>query len=1061
MNYSKIDIGISKIDRIFHCSDIHIRNLKRHKEYKEVFIHLRKEIRARKTKNSVIFVGGDIAHSKTDMSPELISLVSDFLKYLANIAPTIVIPGNHDANLANKSRMDVLSPIIDNLNHPKLHYIKQSGIYNIAGIDFVHMSVFDEHENYIKASESTAKCKVAMFHGPVNQSVTDVGYVVNNRSITLDLFEGYDAVLMGDIHKYQILQKRNKKEKRPIVLYPGSLIQQNHGETLKGHGMVIWDTATWKHEFVEIGNEYGYYTLRVNDGIVPAVKDMPTRPRLRVMVSNTSNSDIKRVITDIKKIYKVQEFTLIRTDTMTSSNQSIQTNLLFDLNDIDFQNKLIDDYIEDNGMLVDDETKSKIRDINRDLNTRLVEENIARNLTWVPHIFKFDNMFSYGEGNIIDFTKMSGMTGIFGPNAGGKSSIFDALSFCLFDKSSRAFKAEKILNDRRNQFKCSLHFKIENTDYYIERTAKKNKKGDHVKVNVEFWTIDADTGEKVSLNGEERRDTDRIIRQYVGSYEDFVLTSLSLQQNNALFIDKSQTERKDLLSKFLGLDVFDKLYNLAVEEIREKKYILRKFQKEDFTSDLAKLEMDIVKFGKADKEQKTLRKSNNSVKISLEKKIAALNIKLHNINDSILDVDKLLIRKKTIIDNINLLKTQEDDIKLIIDDINITNKELVAEFDKLQKSNIEKEIIIYSKKETKYAEIVHEIDKLKISVSSKLEKLKHLEKHKYDPNCKYCMNNIFVKDAITTKNELANDRRRAEEIVNDKNSLKEYLDDNIDILTNYIIFKKIIDDRSSINEKLLKAEKELGQIVIKHHDADKQLQLTKSNIDDYYKNEKLIKENIKIEAEIDILADKLSDVLSKLTIDDDLILGYHGQLSSLTEKRNTLINLMDESKQLESDIKTYEFYIKSVKRDGIPYQIIGDTLPSIQAEMNNILQQMVDFSIQLETDGKNINARIVYEDRSWPLELTSGMERFVSGLAIRVALTRISNLPRPNFLVIDEGAGALDSDKLNSLYVLFQYLKSQFDFVIMISHIDQIRDMADQFIDISKSSKGFSKITYF
>jgi hypothetical protein len=47
-----------------------------------------------------------------------------------------------------------------------------------------------------------------------------------------------------------------------------------------------------------------------------------------------------------------------------------------------------------------------------------------------------------------------------------------------------------------------------------------------------------------------------------------------------------------------------------------------------------------------------------------------------------------------------------------------------------------------------------EIDKLKVVVKNKFDKLKKLEDHKYDPNCTYCTNNVFVKDAIKTKEEI-------------------------------------------------------------------------------------------------------------------------------------------------------------------------------------------------------------------------------------------------------------------------------------------------------------------
>jgi DNA repair exonuclease SbcCD ATPase subunit len=115
--------------------------------------------------------------------------------------------------------------------------------------------------------------------------------------------------------------------------------------------------------------------------------------------------------------------------------------------------------------------------------------------------------------------------------------------------------------------------------------------------------------------------------------------------------------------------------------------------------------------------------------------------------------------------------------------------------------------------------------------------------------------------------------------------------------------------------------------------------------------------------------------------------------------------------------------------------------------------------MELELDGKNINANIVYGTDKWSLEMSSGMERFISGLAIRVALINVSNLPRPNFLVIDEGFGTLDSENLTSLYMLFSYLKTQFDFVMMISHIDSMRDVVDTLMDIKKENK-FSKVKF-
>ena len=189
------------------------------------------------------------------------------------------------------------------------------------------------------------------------------------------------------------------------------------------------------------------------------------------------------------------------------------------------------------------------------------------------------------------------------------------------------------------------------------------------------------------------------------------------------------------------------------------------------------------------------------------------------------------------------------------------------------------------------------------------------------------------------------------------------------------------------------------------------------------------------------------------------IANLNGSISSIQSFIDGIKQKMGEVKDLEEKNRLYTYYLDAVKRDGIPYELISKALPVIEAEVNNILGQVVDFGVVMEVDGKNINAKIVYEDQEWALEMSSGMEKFISGLAIRVALINICGLPRPNFLVIDEGFGTLDSDNLSSLFGMMQYLKTQFDFIWVISHLDAMRDIVDGLIEIKKEN-GFSKIDF-
>ena len=159
--------------------------------------------------------------------------------------------------------------------------------------------------------------------------------------------------------------------------------------------------------------------------------------------------------------------------------------------------------------------------------------------------FDFNNMFAYGEGNKINFDRCNGVVGIFSPNASGKSSVLDALTFCLFDRSTRAYKAENIMNNNCSTFKCKVEFEIGNETYFIERFGRIQKNGT-VRVEVNFTKVD-ENGEKSSLNGDQRASTNKAIRSVIGVYEDFLLTSFSSQNNNSVFLDKNQTEKKEIL----------------------------------------------------------------------------------------------------------------------------------------------------------------------------------------------------------------------------------------------------------------------------------------------------------------------------------------------------------------------------------------------------------------------------------------------------------------------------------------------------------------------------------
>ena len=1048
---------MSRIKTIYHVADIHIRNVKRHREYRQVFNSMFEEIRKRGTDDAIIYLAGDIAHAKLEMSPELLKEISWLFTECSKHCETILIAGNHDCNMNNSDRLDVLTPIVEALNLPNFHYLRDTQVYSIGGIDFGVFSIFDDRDNWPKGDTLFGNKKIALFHGPLDTSTTDVGYVVSSRHFKPEIFDGYDLALLGDIHKRQeIISEKGCK-----IVYAGSLVQQNFGESLDKHGFLAWDLDTMTYEEIDIKNDYGYYTMNIDSGIVPDVTDMPKYPRLRVRLSNTDTVETKKVQLEIKNKYGVDDFTIIRTDSFTSRKTGDrEARVEFeDVSDINHQNALITEYVERMMPFATKEDLKGLETINRDINSRIVADELNRNIRWKPVKFTFSNMFSYGDNNVINFNKLDGLMGLFAPNAQGKSSLFDAISFCLFDKCSRTFKAAAIMNNRKSDFDCELIFEIDGIEYGISRTARTINKGKNVKVDVQFWRMDGLV--KTSLNGTERRDTNQIIEGYVGRYEDFVLTTLSLQGNNALFIDKSQTDRKDLLAQFMGLTIFDKLHATATEDIKEVATLIRNFKRTDFTSELADKQAELdgkkAEYGQLDSEKIELE----TRKADLEEQIVGLFQQIVPIQGN-LDIDELNRKLKKIEGE---LKTWGD-----------------AKFDKVQKLTEAKELVREAKEmidskvningtdigeaqvqlnlvKGQIRDTLHQIQLLKQSIDSNKEKLSHLAEHEYDPNCNFCMNNVFVKDAKETEKKLAEQTNQLETLNILLDALKGQLGDLDGVDEQFNQWKEWTDEHKRLITVRERLEGDIRTADSKIELLQTQKESVNADIQRYNDNEETITKNQALDVHIQNVRRLKQGVETQISDVNKQMLRLMSEVGSTKNYIDGMVAKMEEVKELEIKNQLYTFYLDAVKRDGVPYELITKALPVIENEINNILGQVVDFGIVMDTDGKNINAKIVYEDQEWALEMCSGMEKFVSGLAIRVALINICNLPRPNFLVIDEGFGTLDSDNLSSLFMMMQYLKTQFDFIWMISHLEQMRDIVDGLIEIKKDN-GFSKINF-
>ena len=242
------------IKKIVHFSDLHIRLFKDHDLYRDIVSDMLSQFKELNP-DRIVFTG-DLVHSKNQMTPELIEMVSWVLTECSKITKTILIIGNHDFLENNMSRLDALTPIIESLNNENISYFKNKGVYEDSNIDWVVYSLMDH--NLPPEIEKNNRKKIGLFHGPVIGLTTDVGYKFEDGFDT-SRFVGCDLVLCGDIHKRQIFNIPGKKKAYMV----GSTIQQNFGETVTKHGFGIYDVDKDKYEFVDLNNPKPFLSFKI------------------------------------------------------------------------------------------------------------------------------------------------------------------------------------------------------------------------------------------------------------------------------------------------------------------------------------------------------------------------------------------------------------------------------------------------------------------------------------------------------------------------------------------------------------------------------------------------------------------------------------------------------------------------------------------------------------------------------------------------------------------------------------------------------------------------------
>jgi exonuclease SbcC len=1024
--------------KIAHISDTHIHNTKEHSLYRTIFSELYKVLKSKKV--DCIVHTGDIYHNKINLSPEAFNLAGEFFNHLANIAPTFCILGNHDCLVSNMSRLDSISPLENLINNKNFKFLKDSGIYNHENFDFIVHSVLDKEYPEFILDEN--KINIALYHGIVSGVNTIEEYQLNKLSHKY--FQKFDYTFLGDIHESNLVLDLNGK-----IRYPGSTIQQNFGES-ENKGFLLWDIKSKKEfdcEFVKLTNKKPFVTIRVNkelnlDNYNDYAKDC------KVRIINDSNLDsvkFRKLANVIKNKYKFKNVVILeqsKTENIRKINDSFTVD---DLHDVNTHEKLLKQYFKDEK----EEAVKKIIELNSIYFNKLDSNNTNKVKRWEIQKLSWDNLFNYGEDNSINFQSLqNGVVGIFGKNRSGKSSVIDSLLFSIFNKISKNLKSnQELINSSKQNAKAEIEISVGENKYKIVRKLSRTK-NNKSSTNLELYY------NNILNNDSSRTETDKIIQNQFGTLDSFLLTSVSSQFGFNNFIDEGSTKRKEILANFLELEIFDKLYDLAKEDYVFLKNTIKKLETKNFSEAIKEITENISLYTLKENEIISEIKISEEREREVEEQIILLSNLNKNLSNVVLGRDVELETQILDLETINKNLKEEIEInkkkfielkkraaveKAVLENINIDDLKHQLQFVRNINYNLER------------AE--RELEKISYKIQQHQKNVSQLE----DVPCKGSFNCKFLESAMSSKNELR-ERQTERDVINKnifelKTELAQY--DLASIKTGISSHEDASKNASSIENELTRT----------FHSIEKSALLIKNNLSKLTAANSELVEYKKFEANLEEIK-KLSELQHKKEEIKNELESKKNELKKVIEtlykNKNNLERIEEEKQNYNKTVEEfyiYEKYMKSIGANGIRYSIIKDKLQIINTKLKNYLDNIADFEVSFEDQDNNLNIVVKDSQGTRAINMCSGSEKSLASMAIRLSLLSVSNLSRSNIFILDEPATALDAENLEGFTKILEMIKNDFKTIFLISHIDALKDLCDEIINIENDS-GCAKIIF-
>jgi DNA repair exonuclease SbcCD ATPase subunit len=730
-------------------------------------------------------------------------------------------------------------------------------------------------------------------------------------------------------------------------------------------------------------------------------------------------------------------------------NKSITNDVIDNIQDPIFQEKLFQEYIKVND--VKNYDFDYILSIDKELNSKIdyqVYDKFRKfSLKWI----KFSNFQSYGESNYFDFTTLNGIVLLNGEpaNQSGKTTFaVDLLHFLLFGKSTKVETQDEIFNKNLPEATnvivegCIV---IEGENYIIKRTLSRPKLSNRsakskVTQKVEYYRLVGENLESLEdyvevENGVDTRQTNKIIKEFIGREEDFDLMMCITGSNLDSLINEKPTDRGRLFSRWIGLLPLEAKDTLARDYFNSSikpRLLTNQFNRETLKQEIEAYNVEIENL----KESTIKSENNNAV---FDKEIKELeNQKTEALaSKSITDKDLLKIDITTLRNNIQAKKNEGVQKKQMLNNV-INEINNIGEVD----FSIEK----YDKLLADKMSAMLEQQNARTEAHRLMNLINQLKTSEYCPTCGKKLDNVDNSKQIKeNQDSLDNLIEEGKKITENVNNIENQIASMKENMEKYNKLNSLNNQKPILELSLEKLRTEYKELIDREAEYNK-------NADAIDKNNNIDIKVRNIDTEINTKRTLRENNIRVLVGNKNLTEQYNNEIA----KRNDIIEKINQEEKV---VFNWKLYLEMVGKNGISKMVMRKTLPIINARLAQILEDVCDFDVNVSINNKNeVTFNIIKNGQSSNIKSASGFERTATALALRSVLADISNIPRLNFCIYDEILGRVAKENYDKMNILFERISKDYDFVFQITHLDEIKEWSNQIVTVTKNSDGISSL---